>query len=394
MCPERESKTESAERVGAGAARDGAAELGTREVAKGTGKLAPVQKLADDVASMSKDIGDTVDVISRETDVVEYAARTHGSSSTRGAVRRIAQNVAYIERIASTLLDRADGNGLEPKLELIRLAPFVAGITDRLVCTHERHRVSCHAITKVVVWIDVLAIESVICRFVRNALLRAPHDAPIWVRVDGNGTIASVSVIDRAGGMSERACRELFDAPAKRDEDRAHCLHDCLLLIEAHRGRCGVDNAPGRGTRLYFEIPAFDDESAEPLLTAHVARRLIADELRVLVVDHSCSRAWPLMDTLRARGVHVAIAYDAAGFEHVVNTRRPDVLVVEVEAAAALKRAGMFAAGSQAIPVIALSWLPIDSPEVAALVGAGASYMPRPIDIDRLLARIATLVDR
>lgn len=350
-------------------------------------------ELAGDVASTSRDIEDAADVIARETDIIEQAARTHAFSSTRSAVRRVAQNVSYIERLASSLLDCVDSVG-HPSLhlELVRLGPLVADVADRAVCSRDRHRMSCQTASRAVAWVDVLAIERVIASFVRSALLRVPQDLPIWVRLDGSCAMASVSVIDRAGGMPADACEALFAPASTRHHDRAHGLYDCRRAVEAHGGRVGVENVCGKGTRLYFEIPTFDDEALKPRLTARVARRMVADELQVLVVDDRCSRAWPLVDSLRTRGATVALAYEEAGLQRGFEVSAPEVIVVDAEAAPGLRRLAVQAAASGPIAFVAVSSLPPDSPEVRELVSCGAAYVPRPIDLDRLLAVVARLL--
>lgn len=152
------------------------------------------------------------------------------------------------EEIAGDLQDVADGAGLVLVPERTGKPPQVLGIRRLL--------------------------REAMANYVTNAIRYAPGTGAVTLRTElmdpGGEAWVRTSVIDRGPGIPpehrERLFEEFSRAPGATDPDTPKGMGLGLSIVrrvvEAHRGRVGVESAPGGGSTFWFELPAEQTEAA------------------------------------------------------------------------------------------------------------------------------------
>lgn len=225
-----------------------------------------IEKVVDEhVASISHDLKNPLSVIAIDVQTLEDQFSEQVSPDARHALRRIAKNVAFMDRVIRELLDLSaiDCHRLDLRREPADLARLVSDIIDRSVPPAERERVCFQAVEPARVLIDVTRIERVIANLVENALHYAPG-MPVVVRVDALAGLARVSVIDLGPGLDERDLASLFTKHQRartnsRRDGAGLGLYVSRKIVEAHEGRIGGTSRVGRGSTFYFELPLYED---------------------------------------------------------------------------------------------------------------------------------------
>jgi signal transduction histidine kinase len=112
---------------------------------------------------------------------------------------------------------------------------------------------------------DAARLRQILLNLVGNAVKFTRHGR-VLVRMQRIEESVStlrlgVEVIDTGSGIDADVCRELFspffqaDATTQRQHGGTGLgLAICKRLVEAMRGRIGVDSTPGRGSRFHFEV--------------------------------------------------------------------------------------------------------------------------------------------
>jgi signal transduction histidine kinase len=225
-----------------------------------------IEKVVDEhVASISHDLKNPLSVIAIDVQTLEDCFGEQFSRDAKVALRRIAQNVAFMDRMIRDLLDLSalDCQRLELHRERVDLARLLPEIVDRSVLASDRGRVGIDAHEPAVVRIDATRIERVIANLLQNALMYAP-ETPVVMRLDTHDGFARVSVIDLGPGLTEEEVASLF---AKHQRGRGTLHRDgsglglfvSRKIIEAHNGRIAAHSRVGRGSTFYFELPLYDD---------------------------------------------------------------------------------------------------------------------------------------
>jgi two-component system OmpR family sensor kinase len=109
---------------------------------------------------------------------------------------------------------------------------------------------------------DPLQLQQVLANLLRNALVHTPVGSSVEVAVgERSGTVA-ISVRDHGPGVPLAARERLFErfwrAEPGRERGRAGAglgLAIASAIVEAHRGRISVQDAPGGGALFLVELP-------------------------------------------------------------------------------------------------------------------------------------------
>lgn len=218
--------------------------------------------LEEDVAAITHDLKNPLSVIALEIELLDGKLAEQPSAETRRALRRIAQNVAFMNRIVHDLLDLSsiDCERLEMLREPTSLEELLGDIVDRAVSTRDRHRVRIDARVHALVLIDVQRIERVVANLLQNALTYTR--GLVVLRLDTDAGFARVSIIDSGPGLSEDELARLFGRHRRgrgtsRHDGSGLGLYVSRKIIEAHDGRIAVDSAVGHGSQFFFELPLF-----------------------------------------------------------------------------------------------------------------------------------------
>ncbi|MEP6860708.1 MAG: ATP-binding protein [Deltaproteobacteria bacterium] len=213
----------------------------------------------DDVAQIVHDLKSPLATISLETELLELDGAENALSR---AVRRIALNVAFLDRMVNDLLDLCaiDTNRFAIQRSSAEMRDLIDHVIERAVSSRDLHRVFVYAPERITLKIDDLRIERVIANLVQNALKYAPRATGVVVRLDVGPTRVRVSVSDSGPGILAADAATIFDKYRRLGDLRSHegsglGLFVSKRIVEAHGGRIGVDSVQGSGSQFYFELP-------------------------------------------------------------------------------------------------------------------------------------------
>lgn len=182
--------------------------------------------------------------ISRMEDIIngllEFASA--GANPTPGARADLAQ---VLDEAVSTLLPKAVAAQAQLQIE-----PFDH---VQLACTPA-------------------ALGSVVANLIGNAvkyIVESPHPQRlIGIQVRAYGTMARVEVADNGPGLPPGAEQHIFEPfrrlAGTRQPGVGLGLATVRKIVEAYRGRVGVNARPGDGSTFWFELPIAPDDPATP----------------------------------------------------------------------------------------------------------------------------------
>lgn len=180
----------------------------------------------------------------------------------RGAITRVTQNVAYLDRMVQDLLDAdsIESHGLEIHRRPTELRSLIEHAIERATATRDRARVFFEAPRPVSLALDDLRIERVVTNLLHNALKYSPSSTGVVIKLDVESDLVRVSVIDAGPGIRPEERRLVFEkygraASAHGHEGNGLGLYVSKRIVEAHGGRIGVEGVQPVGARFFFELP-------------------------------------------------------------------------------------------------------------------------------------------
>ncbi|NVB79840.1 MAG: response regulator [Kofleriaceae bacterium] len=304
---------------------------------------------------------------------------------------RIERNIVYMDRLVQELLDLCaiDAGKLQLDRKPAELGDVLQHVLAR-VPSGERSRIRVEVQGPVVVACDEPRIERVLANFVENALKYGHRGSDVIVRLTIAASCARVSVIDDGPGLTAQEAAGVFDKFKRASSSIGQPgsglgLFVCRKIIEAHGGRIGVESMKGAGSRFYFELPV----SARAGAKVEVARRVARVRRYILIVDDERDQAEGLAELLHDEGYETAVALTAGQGIQLARTRRPDVVVADARLRGTSGVDMLFRLEQElgTFSSIVLTGLPPEDPNVASAVRRlGSVYVPKPVDIDRLVS--------
>jgi PAS domain S-box-containing protein len=162
-------------------------------------------------------------------------------------------------------------------------------------------------------------------------------------------------------------------------------------------GELSLESAPARGSRFWFEIevPVVGERTAahrpQGMVTGYEGPRRT-----VLIADDVPANRAVLVDLMEAVGFGLVEADDGQGLLASAQARRPDLVISDLvmpvmdglEAIERLRRLPALAD----VPVIAVSANVSGRDEARSLAAGANAFLPKPIAMDRLLAKVGELL--
>lgn len=105
---------------------------------------------------------------------------------------------------------------------------------------------------------DAVQLRLLLHHLVANAVTFSPEDAPVAVSGEERDRSWRVAVADRGSGIAPDDRARIFEPLIRLDQRRGGNgigLATCRLIVEAHGGRIGVEDNPGGGAVVWFELP-------------------------------------------------------------------------------------------------------------------------------------------
>jgi signal transduction histidine kinase len=247
---------------------------------------------------------------------------------------------------------------------------------------------------------DHKRLVQVLVNVLNNAAKYTPPGGAIKLVVRADNGQVRLTISDNGIGMTPELRGRVFDlfAQADRNSDRSQGglglgLALVKSLVELHGGSVVVDSAgEQQGSTFTIALPATPGQAA-PASVASRAKP--ARRLRVLVVDDNIDAAQTLQLLLQACGHQVTVAHTGLAALEAAQSISPELCLLDIglpdingnELARGLRE---LPGAAQATLVAVTGYGRREDREQATLAGFD-HYFVKPVDIDKLLALIATL---
>ena len=327
-------------------------------------------------------------------------AATHAQA--RAAIR---ESVTAQARLVGDLLDvaRAISGKLYIDLRTIDIAAVArdaidaAGPAARARGVALEHR---GALVAVDVQGDATRLRQVLDNLLSNAVRFTEPGGAITVAIHRTDRAVEISVEDTGRGIAPEFMARIFepfsqteDALTRRGGGLGLGLAISRQLAELHEGTLVAASAGvGRGTRLTLSLPTTAPHVPAPSASGGMALRL--DRKAILVVDDDLRVREALALLLDRAGATVQTADSAASARERIAAVVPDLVLCDIampeeDGYSFIRK--LRAAGS-VIPVIALTAHAMAADAARALAAGFDVHLAKPIDFERLVAKIDELV--
>ncbi|CUI08968.1 hybrid sensor histidine kinase/response regulator [Massilia antarctica] len=314
----------------------------------------------------------------------------------------IHRQVQHLTRLLDELLDAASLNS--GTMILARSpAPLVALLRRALQTVQvrilERHQqLLLDMPEELTVNADPVRLAQAFANLLVNASKYTGDGGIIRVAARAHEGRAVVTVADNGAGMEPGLLACIFDpftqgprTPVRSEGGLGVGLNVVRMIVELHDGKVvGASDGPGRGSVFTVSLPllAGDAGSGAPLAgAARIGRR-------ILLVEDNLDANDTLGQLLLAEGHDVTAAYDGIAGLSLARTQVFDVLICDInlpgldgyELITQLRRT----AGAHIPFAIAISGYGRPADRTRAIAAGFGQYVVKPLDIDALLALVAS----
>ena len=329
------------------------------------------------------------------------------TQSQKESVRQILKAGWHLLALINEVLDlaRIESGRLQLAIESVGVEQIVREALTLIAPVAEKHQVKVIDETKgfrqIYVTADRMRLKQVLLNLLSNGVKYNTSGGTVTLtctkRDDRRLVIA---VTDTGTGLSDEERGMLF-TPFTRIRARADVegagmgLAITKRLIELMGGSVGVESAPGRGSRFFFELPLgekpfMEGEETDPSL---IIARTDAKEVTLLhVEDNAANRA--LVARVLERRPHISILAAESGEKGIelARTRDPDLIIMDVnlpgiDGFQALELLRSYP-DTRHIPVVALSANAMPSDVKRGLEAGFLQYLTKPIDVKEFLRTI------
>lgn len=191
-------------------------------------------------------------------------------------LRRILANVDRMQLLVDDLLDltRIESGGWRPDPLPTEVANVVRRVWRRMEALADARSIGLRidAPSSCRVLADPEALEQILANLLDNAVRYAPEEGTVAVSAAHatDGTAVRVAVADEGPGIPSEHVGRVFERFYRVDAGRSRAAGGTGLglsivkhLVGAHGGRVGIDSELGRGTTVWFELPAAKTEGDE-----------------------------------------------------------------------------------------------------------------------------------
>jgi signal transduction histidine kinase/DNA-binding response OmpR family regulator len=258
---------------------------------------------------------------------------------------------------------------------------------------------------------DADRLTQVVTNLLGNAI-KFTNQGSVTCILERHADVITVKVKDTGIGIAREDLDKVFekfrqvgDTLTDKPTGTGLGLPICREIIEHHGGRIWVESELGSGSTFLFTLPALQVQAAPaaelPLLsqvTQHVAATLprgVEATLRILIVDDEKHIRILLRQELEGAGYRVLEAPDGQTALQLAKAEHPDLIILDIlmpgldgfQVTTLLKQDETTAR----IPILILSI--VEDQERGYRLGVD-SYLTKPVDSQRLLATVSSLLAR
>ncbi|HVR98851.1 MAG TPA: ATP-binding protein [Thermoanaerobaculia bacterium] len=259
------------------------------------------------------------------------------------ATEMVGRQARHMARLLDDLLDvsRITYGKIGLRKEKVELCDVVRRALDGARPLFEAHG---HRTTLTLppdpIWLeaDPARLEQVFANLLNNAAKFTPPGGKVGVEVTVQDDHAAVSVQDDGPGIPSELRSRIFDPFVQEDRslDRPYGglgigLTLVRTLVTLHGG--GVEahsEGPGRGSEFVVRLPIVSQEALLYTAPAAGAEHAAAAKAKVLIVEDNPDAAQALSELLELWGHEVAAAMDGPAALKVVESFRPDVVLMDI----------------------------------------------------------------
>ncbi len=210
------------------------------------------ERLAVFAGQVSHDLKNPLAAVSMSLELAQDEladAGTEGLEIVVNLVDRAHNGARRMNGMIEDLLEFARG-GVSPELTEVDLQEAVCTLVSELDLSG--HEVTVEGLPTVEA--DRTQVLAVVQNLVLNAVKFSPASGPIRVHADGH----RVQVSDSGPGIPVEDRVRVFEPMVRLDKTIAGTglgLATCHRVVTAHGGRIGIEETPGGGTTVWFELP-------------------------------------------------------------------------------------------------------------------------------------------
>jgi signal transduction histidine kinase/CheY-like chemotaxis protein len=326
------------------------------------------------------------------------------------ALNVIRQSSEYLRTLIDDILDlsRIETGRFDFVLSDISLAKLLRGVTDivGLRAQQKGLEFSCELASDLPAGIhcDERRLRQVLLNLLTNAV-KFTDSGQVVLRVGRVGPSRfSFAVEDTGIGIAPNELELIFQ-PFEQVGDLQRRLGGTGLGLAISRqlvrylgGDIVVESRVGKGSIFRFELELQAANSPVPALLnpVQVTTGYSGPRRKVLIVDDVASNRAVLIDLLSPLGFEVVEACDGIEALELAEATKPDLILMDVvmpkmdgeEVTHLLRQLPALAQ----VPIIALSASALTADETKCLQAGANAFLPKPVDQDELLARMAALM--
>ena len=251
-------------------------------------------------------------------------------------------------------------------------------------------------------------LQQIVWNLLSNAVKFTPDRGSVLVRLRQIGEEAHLVVTDTGSGIGTEFLASLFE-PFRQADGSTTRLHGGLglglsivkHLVEAHGGTVSAESAgEGCGATFTVRLPVRPIDVDEPRVTTGdvvADPKLSLDGLSVLIVDDDDESRQVIATHLEQHQARVLTASSSPHAVTLLQRERVDVLITDIampgeDGYALLRKIRASSASAIAsIPAAALTALAREEDRQRALQAGFQLHLAKPVDVQSLVAAIATL---
>lgn len=336
--------------------------------------------------------------------------RSFDAEKTNQALATIERNAKLQTQLIDDLLDIA--KILRGKLRLENAAVSVAKAmeaaieTIRTAAAAKAITVRANIVDDVKIWGDAGRLQQIIWNLLSNAIKFTPEQGNVEIRLQQVQNCAQITVTDTGKGISPNFLPHIFKSFQQEDVSitRKHGglglgLAIVRYLVEAHGGTIAADS-PGEGLGATFtiELPLLNQDLHDAETPNTAVDMFDLSGIRVLAIDDNLDACELLDNLLSQYGAEVKTVTAATEGLEMLPDYRPHVLVSDVgmpdlDGFSLIRQIrDLSPARGGRIPAIALTAYTREIDQRRAYESGYQIHLPKPIEIERLVRSIVTLV--